>query len=481
MERAQIPISAFVDPQGNNREQIKLLVEQFVSLVIDCASEANERSPLPLTTINFDSLKISDDGIPEKEILDDLHRILSESMNPAHTGYIGHMDTMPTTFSILGDFAAAAVNNNMLSLEMSPVFSRLENALVKQTGRLFGLGENSGGLMIAGGSLANLQALAVARNFFFDSRENGVVGLEQQPVIFASEAAHTSILKAAMLLGLGTASVVKIKINRDSQMEAADLRQKIEQSKTEGKAPFCVVGTAGTTVTGNIDPLEEINLVAKEFKLWFHVDAAYGGALVFSEKYRHRLAGIEYADSITFNPQKWLYVAKTCAMVLFKDAGLLDSSFRVAAPYMRGGGGDDELINIGERSVQGTHHADILKYWLSLQHIGKSGYSQLIDESYRLSTYLAEQIKSRAFLKIAGKPELNLVCFRGEPDWITLSGWDDWNARLQSYLLRQGSIFVSLPVYRESRWLRTVFLNPFTNEEIIDALMTNVDAFAANI
>lgn len=166
MERAQIPISAFVDPQGNNREQIKLLVEQFVSLVIDCASEANERSPLPLTTINFDSLKISDDGIPEKEILDDLHRILSESMNPAHTGYIGHMDTMPTTFSILGDFAAAAVNNNMLSLEMSPVFSRLENALVKQTGRLFGLGENSGGLMIAGGSLANLQALAVARNFF---------------------------------------------------------------------------------------------------------------------------------------------------------------------------------------------------------------------------------------------------------------------------------------------------------------------------
>lgn len=351
MERAQIPVSAFIDPQGKNREQVKLLVEQVVNLVIDCSAAANERSPLPATTINFDSLNIPDVGLPEKDIIDSLQGILSESMNPAHTGYIGHMDTMPTTFSILGDFAAAAVNNNMLSLEMSPVFSRLEDALIKQTARLFGLGESSGGLMLSGGSLANLQALAVARNSYFDSREKGIIGLRQQPVIFASEAAHTSIQKAAMLLGLGTASVVKVKINRDSQMDAADLRQKIEQSKTEGKAPFCIVGTAGTTVTGNIDPLEEINLIAKEFNLWFHVDAAYGGALVFSEKYRDRLAGIEYADSITFNPQKWLYVAKTCAMVLFKDAGLLDTAFRVAAPYMRGGG-DEEFINIGERSVQ---------------------------------------------------------------------------------------------------------------------------------
>lgn len=479
MERAQIPVSAFINPQGNNREQIKLLAEQVLRLVIDCASAANERSPLPMTTINFDSLNIPDAGIPEKEILKSLHNILTESMNPAHTGYIGHMDTMPTTFSILGDLAAAAVNNNMLSLEMSPVFSRLEHALIKQTARLFGLGETSGGLMVSGGSLANLQALAVARNLCFDSRENGVVGLASQPVIFASDAAHTSIQKAAMLLGLGTASVVKVKINRDSQMDAADLQQKIEQSKKEGKAPFCIVGTAGTTVTGNIDPLEEISHIAKEFNLWFHVDAAYGGALVFSEKQRHRLAGIEYADSITFNPQKWLYVAKTCAMVLFKDAGLLDTAFRIAAPYMREG--DEEFINIGERSVQGTHHADILKYWLSLQHIGKSGYSQLIDESYRLTAYLAEQIKSRAFLKIAGKPELNLVCFRGEPDWLNPSGWDDWNARLQSYLLRQGSIFVSLPVYGESRWLRAVLLNPYTSETIIDDLVTNVDTFAINI
>jgi len=478
MELSQIPVSAFIDPQGNNREQVGHLAGQVLNLVLAHASAATERSPLPVSTINFDSISIPDTPVPEQEILDNLNALLAGSMNAAHTGYIGHMDTMPMTISILGDLAAAAVNNNMLSLEMSPAFSRLEHILVKQTARLFGLGEQSGGVMLAGGSLANLQALAVARNSFFDSRENGITSLRQQPLIFASEAAHTSVQKAAMLLGLGTAAVVKVATNQDSQMDTADLRRKIEQAKMESNLPFCIVATAGTTTTGNIDPLEEIHRIAKEHHLWFHVDAAYGGALVFSEKHRHRLAGIENADSITFNPQKWLYVAKTCAMVLFRDVGLLETAFRISAPYM---GGDDEFINIGEQSVQGTHHADVLKFWLSLQHIGKSGYARLIDDSYRLTSHLVEQIKSRPFLKIAGQPEMNLVCFRGEPDWVTPSDWDDWNARLQTYLLREGSVFLSLPLYRKSRWLRAVLLNPFTGKATIDALFQHIDNFAARV
>lgn len=476
MEHSQIPDSAFIDPQGNNRKQIEQLAEKVLNLVLAHATAANERSPLPVSTIDFGSINIPDAPVSEQEILENLKALLAESMNPAHTGYIGHMDTMPTTISILGDLAAAAVNNNMLSLEMSPAFSRLEHSLINQTARLFGLGEQSGGVMLAGGSLANLQALAVARNSFFDSREKGIVALQQQPVIFASEVAHTSVQKAAMLLGLGTSSVIKVATNQDSQMDTDDLRRKIEQAKIENNIPFCVVATAGTTTTGNIDPLEEIHRIAKEHQLWFHVDAAYGGAIVFSEKQRHRLAGIEKADSITFNPQKWLYVARTCAMVLFKDVGLLETAFRISAPYMSGG---EEFTNIGEISVQGTHHADVLKFWLSLQHIGKSGYARLINESYSLTSYLVEQIKIRPFLKIASQPEMNIVCFRGEPNWINDANWDDWNTELQAYLLSEGSIFLSLPLYRKSHWLRAVLLNPFTNEATIDALFEQIDKFAA--
>lgn len=221
--------------------------------------------------------------VPEGELLEESRGLLVRSMNAAHPGYVGHMDSMPTTASVLGDLDASAVNNNMLSLEMSPAFSRLEVLLLRKFAGLFGLGGESGGVMAGGGSLANLQALAVARNVAFGgAKEGGIVGLTERPVILASDAAHTSVAKAAMLLGLGTDAVVAVATDASSRMDPAALRDGILRAEAEGGAPFCVVGTAGTTVTGSVDPLAEVGDVARERGLWFHVDAAYGGALAFS-------------------------------------------------------------------------------------------------------------------------------------------------------------------------------------------------------
>lgn len=396
-------------------------------------------------------------------------------MNAANPAFIGHMDSMPTTLSFLGEMVTAAVNNNMLSLEMSPLFSRLETRLLKEFATVFGLGAQAGGVMLSGGSLANLQALAVARNIKFDALKQGINALTHPPVLFASEVAHTSIQKAAMLLGLGASSVIPVRTNANSQMEIGELRHAVENARQDGKAPFYIVATAGTTTTGNIDPLSEIGLVAREHGLWFHVDAAYGGALILSESQRQRLAGIEQADSITFNPQKWLYVAKTCAMVLFRDMAALTKAFRIQAPYMRDSG---DFVNLGEVSVQGTRHAEVLKLWLSLQHIGRNGYAQLIEESYRLAGCFLQQVRKRAFLETAGEPETNLICFRGAPSWVSDNEWDNWNANLQAYLLQQGNTFLSLPTYRGHRWLRAVLLNPYTDEAIIDRLFHHIDVFA---
>lgn len=475
MNLSGIVPTAFISPHGQNREEIEELFREVLDLLLRHAATAGKASPLPETGSYSGLAEIPANPVKFTNLLAKLQLILSGSMNAASPGYIGHLDTMPATASIVGDFLAAAVNNNMLSLEMSPVLSQIENALLKQIAQVFGFDEKAGGVMVSGGSLANLEALAVARNFAFESLEKGVVSLDKQPVLFASEAAHTSINKAAMLLGLGTAAVVSVKTNADSQMDVSALESAIEQAKAEGKAPFCVVATAGTTTTGNIDTLPQIARIAEKYNLWFHVDAAYGGALAFTDSERHRLKGIEYADSVTFNPQKWMYVAKTCAMVLFKDASLLEKHFRVSAPYMRG---NDEFTNIGEISVQGTHHADVLKLWLSFQHIGRKGFEQLINESYSLTAHLINEIEKRPFLQMASKPEMNIVCFRGAPDWLDENEWDDWNARLQNYLLREGNVFLSLPLYRGSRWLRAVLLNPFSNEKTIDAMFDYVDKFA---
>lgn len=420
-------------------------------------------------------VNIPESPVPEKEILTRVESILADSLNAAHPAYIGHMDSLPTTISVLGDLLASALNNNMLSQEMSPVFTQMETRLLKQFAALFGLGDAAGGVLVSGGSLANLHALAVARNVRFGAKENGVVRLDKRPVLFASEVAHTSIQKAAMLLGLGTSAVVPVVTNAKSQMDPSSLRRLIRRAELEDQTPFCVVATAGTTVTGNIDPLPEIHAIAREHGLWFHVDAAYGGALVLSGNERHRLGGIQHANSITFNPHKWLYVAKTCAMVLFGDAGQLESDFRIAAPYMKGG---TEVTNLGEIGVQGSRRADVLKLWLSLQHIGRSGYGQLIDDAYRLTRHFVSEARLRSFLELASEPETNVVCFRGAPNWIPPERWDDWNLSLAEQLVSGGHAFLSLPTYRGRRFLRAVLLNPYATKEEVTGLFERIDSFA---
>ena len=464
MNQSKLPLSAFIAPNGENKIEIDQLAQQVLGLVLKHLYTADNHSPLPQTTQFPISVNIPDTPVPETKILEQLQIILNNSMNAANSAFVGHMDSMPTTFSILGEMVTAAVNNNMLSLEMAPIFSRLESLLLKEFAALFGFGGNTGGVMLSGGSLANLQALAVARNVKFDTLEQGITAQTSKPVLFASEVAHTSLQKAAMLLGLGASSVIPVKTNANSQIEISELRNAIEKAKRNGNTPFCIVATAGTTTTGNIDPLAEIGQIAHEYNLWFHVDAAYGGALILSENNREKLAGIEYADSITFNPQKWMYVAKTSVMVLFRDMATLIKAFRIQAPYMRD---TEDFINLGEISVQGTRHAEILKLWLSLQHIGKKGYAQLIEESYRLTDCFVHQIKKRPFLEIASEPETNLVCFRGVPSWVSSTEWDRWNTNLQSHLLENGKTFLSLPTYRGSRWLRAVLLNPYTDEETL--------------
>ncbi|MEW5703106.1 MAG: pyridoxal-dependent decarboxylase [Pseudomonadota bacterium] len=476
MDRSKLPTSAFIDPYGKNRAEIDALAHEVLDLVLSHATDALGRPPVPGKVDLPASVAIPEEPVAKERLLEMLRAIVVGSMNAAHPGYVGHMDPMPTTMSVLADFVASTLNNNMLSVEMSPVFSRMEPLLLKAIAKEFGLGDDAGGVLLSGGSLANLQALAVARNLAFDAHGKGIAGLDRQPVLFASEAAHTSIQKAAMLLGLGTSAVIPVATAANSIMDIASLERGILKAKAEGKAPFCVVATAGTTVTGNIDPLADVHRLAKAHGLWFHVDAVFGGALVLSRNQRWRLQGVELADSLAFNPQKWLYVSKTCAMILFRDARHLKNTFRIQAPYMQD---PDDILNLGEISVQGTRYPDILKLWLSLQHIGREGYAHLIDEAYRLTERFVKEVLARPYLELAARPELNVVCFRAVPEWLPPDSRDAWNESLQIHLLKEGNAFLSLPRFRGGRWLRAILLNPYLEEDAIVKLFQRIDAYEA--
>lgn len=470
MKPSFLPKNAFIDPNGQNIKEISILVDQIVKFVIEHGSSAGNHRTLPSPESSHYG-DIPETGIELEELLKKLQAIVKNSMNPLSPNYMGHMDSIPTLMSCLGEFVSTSVNNNMLSLEMSPVFSKMEVQLLDTFARMFGYDDNSGGVMTSGGSLANLQALAAARNHQLKVKESGLFGLSGQPVIFASDVSHTSLHKAAMLLGLGISSIVPVKSNSDSKMDLDDLKKKISQAKNEGKIPFAIAATAGTTVTGSIDPIRSIADIARENGLWLHVDAAYGGALIFSEAYRDKLNGIEMADSITFNPQKWMYIAKTCAMVLFKNRGVLETDFRISAPYMN----ETDFTNLGEINVQGTRHADILKLYLSLQHIGLKGYRELLHESLALKDEFIKQVKQRHYLELSGDPDTNVVCFRSIPQDLDEAQWDNWNLELQQFLLNEENVFFSLPAFKGSRWLRAVLLNPFISNTHIERVFEKID------
>ncbi len=471
-------LNQFLSPQKSNRAEAETLIKKVTNKLLDFLSNASEKPTNPtlkyLDTVHF---KIPEFSQTHNEIQKNLQELYDLSMNPANPKYIGHMDSMPTLWSVIGDFIASALNNNVLSLEMSPFITQLEYSLTKQFASLFALPETAGGVMLSGGTLSNLQALLVARNTKLNIKNGNIFSLKKEPVIFTSEHSHSSIQKIGMMIGIGIDNVIKIKTDINSKLDINDLEVQINAQIKIGKNPFAIVATAGTTVSGNVDPLIDVSKIARKFDLWLHIDAIYGGAVIFSEKYKHIIIGVEQADSISFNPQKWMYVAKTCSMVLFKDFNKMVENFRISSPYMKE---QNTYINLGEINVQGTKYAEVIKLWLSLQSLGKNGYGKLIDYSFYLAEEFEKEIFKRPYLKMTSKPEMNILCFRGEPKNIKAKNFDKWNENLQQYLLLQTDFFLSLPKYKNGVWLRTVLLNPFLTIEHIKTLFLNIDNYEKN-
>ena len=468
-------LNQFISPYGSNRLLVEQTIQKVTTQLLDFLTNAGNKPTNPaLQLFDTNHFKIPDFSQTETEIKISLQEFFDLSINPANPKYIGHMDSMPTLWAIIGDYVASALNNNLLSLEMSPFITQLEYSMTRQFAELFGLPNSAGGVMLSGGTLSNLQALLIARNTKLKIKNGNIFSLKKEPVIFTSEHSHSSIQKIGMMIGIGTENVVKIKADGNSKLDITDLAFQIKEQITLGKLPFAIVATAGTTVSGNIDPLKEISKIANKYDLWLHVDAIYGGAVVFSDTYKYLLNGIENANSISFNPQKWMYVAKTCSMVLFRDFDKMVENFRVSAPYMKE---QNSYINLGEINVQGTKYAEVVKLWLSLLSLGKSGYSQLIDFSFMLTDKFVSEVLKRCYLKLVSQPEMNLICFRGEPAYLNANEFDNWNERLQNYLIKETDFFLSLPKYKNNLWLRTVLLNPFLKTKHIENLFENIDTF----
>lgn len=441
-------------------EQILFGLHDFINRNVGITEEIS----LKELTENFRDTLISPE--PEKKLAEVISDIISQiaprAVNVASPYFVGHMTAAIPFFMVHLKAIVAALNQNVIKLETSKVLSVLEKQVLAKIHRLiYGINKSSVenfnlsnlysngtfslskkarlseefynthvqnadtslGSFTTGGTTANLTALWVARNLFFkpfDSFE----GIESEgiaqalraysldnAVLLVSKRGHFSLKKSGGVLGIGNKNVIPIDVNSECRLDVKKLSSSIKQIKRLGRTGIIsVVGVAGATETGIIDPLEDIADICQEYGINFHVDAAWGGPVMLSEKYSHKLKGIERADSVTIDGHKQFFMPMTCGMVFFRDP-LAMNSIAYHSNYVNRQGS----VDLGIKTLEGSREANSLILDSALKIMGTKGYSLMIDHGIETARKFADEIKNRELFELITEPELNILTYRMVP------------------------------------------------------------------
>ncbi len=459
---------------------------ELTGTMLDLWTELLERMPdLPVTPVAAAAdvaaemdLPIPEKPLPPAEIARLLRPLVFDhSALCGHPGFLAYISGSGTVPGAAADLLAAGLNPNVGGWSLSAGASELELHLMRWIAGRFGLPEGSGGLMTSGGAASNFTALKAARDAHAPGnvRADGVDGMRL--VLYASEEAHATIAEAADMMGLGERAVRSVPTDDGFRMRVEELERAVAEDLAAGVRPFCVVATAGTTATGAIDPLPAIADLCARHKLWLHVDAAYGGAAALSPQLRPLLDGIELADTISFDPHKWLYTPQSSACLLARDPGRLRAAFSIDAAYVRE---DADMsgrgINIGELGPQWSRAFMALKVWMSLAAHGTDAYARRIAHDVELARYLDDRVRAHPDLESTCPVTLSIACFRYAPGGVDDATLDVLNERLMIEIRRDGRTFPSNAVLGGRYSLRACFVNHRTEADVVDHL---VDAAVA--
>jgi aromatic-L-amino-acid/L-tryptophan decarboxylase len=461
---------------------------EFADRTLEVWQELLERLPsLPVATAANEhqvregvARPIPDDPLPDDELFDYLRRMTFEwSMYPGHPRFMAYITGAGTVPGAPADLLAAGLNMNVGGWRLSPAATEIELALIRWFAHQFGLPEDVGGLLVSGGALANFVALKTARDHgaSWDIRNRGVAG-GPPLVLYASQEVHVVNDRAADMLGLGADAVRKIPVDEGYRMRVDALREAIGRDRTDGlRRPFAVVGTAGTVATGAVDPLAEIADVCAEEGLWMHVDAAYGGPALLAEDLKPLFDGIERADSIAFDPHKWLYTPHSGGCVLVRDPTNLARSFAAAAGYVhedkeRSGHGTD----LGMMGPQFSRGFQALKIWVSLLAHGRRSYARRISHDAELARYMGRLVEKRPDFELAAPVGLSICCFRYVPGNLGDSPdrekyLNTLNERLMTAIHLDGRAYCSNAILDGRFVLRACIVNFRTEAEDIEATL----------
>jgi glutamate/tyrosine decarboxylase-like PLP-dependent enzyme len=359
----------------------------------------------------LDALDFNEAMTPH-EAIDFAVKGLSEfQVHTPHPGYFGLFNPAPTTMGIAAETLVAAFNPQLAAWSHNPFANEAERHLVRAFGEKFGYGApETDGVFTSGGAEANHTALLTALvQAFPDYLEKGAASIAGQPAFYVSAESHHSFLKAARLCGIGSGAVRVVPVDDDLRMNIESLKTQISRDRAEGFEPFMIVGTVGTTSSGVIDPLDEIHNIARENNLWFHADAAWGGAAALVSELRPLIAGIELSDSITFDAHKWLSVPMVAGIYITRHKDILSRTFQTSTGYMPGKDGLD-VADPYAHSMSWTRRFIGLKVLLSLMVAGWDGYESVIRRQTAMGEFLRQELSINDW-KIVNKTRLPVVCF----------------------------------------------------------------------
>ncbi len=405
-----------------------------------------------------------EDPTPFAAVLDELERdVLPYRARGDHPGFFAFISYCGTWPGALGDLVASAANVYASTWLEAPGASQVELEVLGWFKEWIGYPQTASGILVSGGSAANMTALACAR-------ESLVGPMSDDLVAYVPDQAHSSLARAARVLGFRPSQVRVLPVDERFRLDPSTLRGAIEADQAAGLRPLFVSVSGGSTSTGSIDPLPEVAEICRAVGAWLHVDAAYGGFAALTERGREALAGMELADSVTMDPHKWLYQPYECGCLLVRDGSLLRRAFEIAPDYLLDAVPDEDEVNFADLGMQLSRTSHALKVWTSIRTFGLGAFRSAIDRSMDQALLAERLIEESDTLEIASPAQLGIVCFRRCFDEAADEYESDaMHEDLMAALERSGIAFISSTRLRGRFAMRMCVMNFTTRDEDIEA------------
>ena len=492
--------SSSLDPAA---DEIRRWGNAAIEVVADYLDSIRDRRVYPRTTARQIREKL-DRALPDEgvdfdrliEIFNDV--IVAASRHNGHPRMFGYVQAPGTAIAAIADLLASTLNANLTAWRSAPAAVEIERLTIDWIKQILGFNPDAGGLFVSGGSMANLAALAAARRAKApsDLTSKGAQCLPQAMRIYVSEETHHSVAKAAVLLGLGHDNVCTIGVDERFKIRIDDLVAKISEDLRAGLLPFCVVANAGTVGTGAFDSLAEVSQVARQFNLWMHVDASYGGFAALAPSAKGLFAALGEADSVALDPHKWLYLPVDCGCVLYRDAEAARAAFAHEAEYTRVLEQEpDEAFAFWDYGPELSRRFRALKVWMMLKGVGLRALSEAIAKDLACARHLEHLVRASEDFEMLAPVELSIFCFRHVPLRLkrALARGDEvermridkeldrLNERLLIELQRDGSSYLSNMRLRGRFGLRGCVMNYRTTLRDMEILLEDLRRVAETI